>query len=132
MRISPSLVKVLFQAIESLGLWRPKLVSGPNRLATEPHSQRSAVLTKLPQNTVIGCNDRAVADLLKATSSTDRDERKSLRRSANRWSQRANMLDRLAKSFLKRTQLDEASRQYQRDRAGERNSASRQRSPSDD
>ena len=50
-----------------------------------------------------------------ADTSTDPHERKQLRRGAKRWSLRADMLERLAKSFKKRAALDEASRKYRRE-----------------
>jgi len=132
MRISRDLGKVLSRAIDALRLLGSEPVSRPNRLETELRSKNAVLPTKLPQNTVVGCNDLAVADLLEASVSTDRDERKLLRRSADRWSQRANMLERLARSFQKRAALDEGSREYQRERERHRISASRQLSPSDD
>ena len=80
------------------------------KLRIEPASE-------LSKNTVEGCLDRAAADLREADTSTDPYERKQLRRGARRWSLRADMLQRLAKSFSKRAALDEASRQYRRDKA---------------
>jgi hypothetical protein len=55
--------------------------------------------------------------LREADTSTDPHERKQLRKGAKRWSLRADMLERLARSFRKRAALDEASKQYQRDKA---------------
>ena len=80
------------------------------KLRIEPHSE-------LSRDTAEGCRDRAAADLREADSSTDPHERKQLRKGAKRWSLRADMLERLARSFRKRAALDEASRQYHRDKA---------------
>lgn len=92
---------------------RIKPQSGP--LTTHSHDAED-VQTKLPQNTVVGCRDRAAADLQDAAISTNRNERKRLRLSAKRWTRRGDMLERIVKSFRKRASLDEASRQYRRDR----------------
>ena len=86
-----------------------KRLSQP-KLRVEPRSEFS-------RDTVEGCRDRAAADLQEADTSTNRHERKQLRRGAKRWSLRADMLERLARSFSKRAALDEASRQYRRDKA---------------
>ena len=85
-----------------------KRLSQP-KLRVEPRSEFS-------RDTVEGCRDRAAADLQDAGTSTNPQERKQLRRGAKRWSLRADMLERLAKSFRKRAALDEASRQYHRDK----------------
>lgn len=69
------------------------------------------------RDTVEGCLERAAADLRDADTATDSHERKQLRMGAKRWSLRADMLERLAKSFRKRADLDEASRQFHRDKA---------------
>ena len=77
----------------------------------------SKLNSELSRDTVKGCRDRAAADLQEADTSTDPHQRKQLRWGAKRWSLRADMLERLAKSFRKRAALDEASRQYHRDKA---------------
>jgi hypothetical protein len=115
MRIRRTLGRVVLWAVDALAL-RPRPVFRTNSLERELASRNSAFLTRLPQNTVVGCNDLAVADLLEASTSTDRHERKHLERSAERWSQRAAMLERMKKSFRKRAALDDASREFQRDR----------------
>ena len=69
------------------------------------------------RDTVEGCLERAAADLRDADTATDPHVRTQLRRGAKRWSLRADMLERLARSFRKRAALDEASRQYHRDKA---------------
>ena len=90
----------------------------PTRTKRLSHSKlRSETHSELSRNTVEGCRDRADADLREADISTDPHERKQLRRVAKRWSLRADMLERLARSFSKRAALDEASRQYRRDKA---------------
>ncbi len=94
--------------IRSLGPLRPTRIEP--ELRVEPRSEFS-------RDTVEGCRDRAAADLQESDISTDLHERKQLRRGAKRWSLRADMLERLAKSFSKRVALDEASRQYHRDKA---------------
>jgi len=83
-------------------------LSQPKR-RVEPHWEYA-------QDTVEGCLERAASDMQEAGSAGPH-ERKQLRRGAERWSLRAEMLERLAKSFRKRAALDEASRQYHRDKA---------------
>lgn len=78
-------------------------------LTVEPHWEYS-------HDTVEGCLERAASDLQEADIA-DPHDREQLRRGAKRWSLRADMLDRLAKSFRKRAALDEASKQYRRDKA---------------
>jgi hypothetical protein len=102
---------------------------GPDGLrALEKSDNRSGELTNHPcrveydqssemsQNTAVGCHDRAAVDLKNAATSTDRKARKQLRLSAERWTRRGNMLERIVKSFRKRAALDEASKQYRRNR----------------
>ena len=81
----------------------------PLGFAIEPH-------TELSRDTVEGCRDRAAAGLEDANNSTDPHERKQLRKASKRWLLRADMLERMTKSFRKRAALDEASKQYHRDR----------------
>jgi len=116
MRIRRTVGRVVLWAVDALALLRPRPVLRTNSLERELASGNSAVLTRLPQNTVVGCNDLAVADLLEASTSTDRHERKHLELSAERWSQRAAMLERMKRSFRKRAALDEASHEFKRDR----------------
>ena len=68
------------------------------------------------QDTVEGCLERAASDLQEARIAKPH-ERKRLTKGAEQWSLRAEMLARIAKSFRKRAALDEASRQYHRDKA---------------
>lgn len=74
-----------------------------------------AVPAKLPHNTATGCRDRAASDLQHASTSTAGNERKRFERSAETWSQRADMLERVERSFKKRAALDEASREFRRE-----------------
>ena len=68
------------------------------------------------QDSVEGCRERAASDLQDADTAEPR-QRKWLIKGAERWTLRADMLARMAKSFRKRAALDEASRQYHRDKA---------------
>ena len=76
----------------------------------------SARTLKLPENTVQGCRDRATADLLEAVTVVTANQRRRLASSAESWTVRANLLDRLNKSFEKRAAIDRAHRQYEVDR----------------
>jgi hypothetical protein len=112
MQISAVLRRLRLWMIRSVGPMRPTRIEplSDSKLRVEPRSEFS-------RDTVEGCRDRADADLREADISTDPHERNQLRRGAKRWSLRADMLERLAKSFRKRATLDEASRQYHRDKA---------------
>ena len=70
-----------------------------------------------PEYTVQGCRDRATADLLLAVAVLTANQRLQLERSAQTWTLRADMLNRLNKSFEKRAALDRASKQYEADHA---------------
>jgi predicted RNA polymerase sigma factor len=70
---------------------------------------------KRGEDTVQGCRDRATADLLQAVIMMTANQRLRLEQSAHGWTLRADMLDRLNKSFEKRAALDRASRQYKTD-----------------
>ena len=109
MQISRDLRRLSFWMIGFLGPTRIEPLSH-SKHRIEPHSE-------LSRDTVEGCRDRAAADLQEADTSTDPHQRKQLKGGAQRWSLRADMLERLAKSFRKRAALDEASRQYHRDKA---------------
>lgn len=61
------------------------------------------------------CRERASADLLASAAMLTANERLALERSAENWTLRAEMLDRIEKSFNKRRALDLASRQYKID-----------------
>ena len=89
----------------------------PQRCATSADSASRARTFKLPQDTVQGCRDRAAADLLEAVTIITANQRLRLERSAQSWTVRADLLDRLDKSFEKRCALDRASKQYEIDRA---------------
>lgn len=80
--------------------------------ATELPAANARTL-KRPEDTVHGCRDRATADLLLSVSVLTANERLQLERSAQAWTLRADMLNRLNKSFEKRAALDRASRQYE-------------------
>jgi hypothetical protein len=111
MQISRALRGLLLWMIRSVGSMRPTRIEPlfHSKLRVGPRSEFS-------RDTVEGCRDRAAADLQDADASTNPHERKQLRRGAKRWSLRADMLERLAKSFRKRAALDDASRQYHRDK----------------
>ena len=112
MRIPHDLRRLFAWMIGLLGPSRStkiKPLSQP-KLRIEPQSE-------LSWDTAEGCRDRAAADLREADTSTDPYERRQLRKGAKRWSLRADMLERLARSFRKRAALDEASRQYRRNKA---------------
>lgn len=85
----------------------------PQGCTTSVDSAATARTFKLPQNTVQGCRDRAAADLLEAVTIITANQRLRLERSAQSWTIRADLLDRLDKSFEKRSALDRASKQYE-------------------
>ena len=93
---------------------------GPSRSTEFKPLSQSKLRVEPPweysQDTAEGCLERAASDL-QAADIASPHERKQLRRGAKRWLLRAEMLERLAKSFRKRAALDEASRQYHRDKA---------------
>lgn len=112
MRIPRDLRRLFAWMVGLLGPLRStkiKPLSQP-RLRIKPHPE-------LSRDTAEGCRDRAAADLREADTSTDPYERRQLRKGAKRWSLRADMLERLARSFRKRAALDEASRQYRHNKA---------------
>ena len=63
------------------------------------------------------CRERASADLLKSVAAVTANQRRALRRSAEGWTLRAVMLERIEKSFEKRRALNQASREYKSDLA---------------
>lgn len=89
----------------------------PTKTGPLPYPKRDVERPSEQRDTVEGCLERAAADLRDADTATDSHERKQLRMGAKQWSLRADMLERLAKSFRKRADLDEASRQFHRDKA---------------
>jgi len=70
------------------------------------------------KDTGAACRERAEADLLRSVTMITANQRLALERSAESWMLRAVMLERIEKSFDKRHALDQASRQYEIDRAG--------------
>jgi hypothetical protein len=83
------------------------------RPAVEPASSDRRRTLKLPENTVQGCRDRATADLLEAVTMVTANQRRRLERSAETWTARAAMLDRLNHSFEKRDALSRADKKYE-------------------
>ena len=67
------------------------------------------------KDTGAACRERASADLLRSVTMITANQRLSLERSAESWTLRAVMLERMETSFEKRRALDAASRQYERD-----------------
>jgi hypothetical protein len=70
---------------------------------------------KLPENTAQGCRDRATANLLEAVTVITANHRRRLERSAEGWTVRAALLDRVSKSFDKQDALERAHSQYETD-----------------
>ena len=100
--------------LRRLFVWMIGMLGPLRSTKIKPLSQAHSELSR---DTIEGCRDRAAADLREADTSTDPYERRQLRKGAKRWSLRADMLERLARSFRKRAALDEASRQYHREKA---------------
>ena len=67
------------------------------------------------KDTGAACRERASADLLRSVTMITANQRISLERSAESWTLRAVMLERMEKSFEKRRVLDAASREYEID-----------------
>lgn len=89
--------------------------ASPRRRVKSVLPSARARTLKLPENTVQGCRDRATADLLEAVTVVTANQRRRLERSAESWTVRAVLLDRLNKSFDKRDALDRAHKQYEID-----------------
>lgn len=89
----------------------------PKRASSDPYAVK-ATTKKLPENTVRGCRDRAEQDLVASVTSPNANQRVRLEHSAQSWTIRADMLDRLNKSFDKRAALDLASRVYEANLGG--------------
>ena len=87
----------------------------PEQPATRAAAAKKRRTYKLPQDTIQGCRDRAAADLLEAATIIGTNQRLLLERSSESWTLRANLLDRLEKSFEKRRVLDRLSAQYEAD-----------------
>lgn len=77
--------------------------------ASEPTASASRVPLKY---TGALWRERASADLLKSMEALTASEQRALRRSAESWTRRAVMLERIEKSFEKRRALDQASREF--------------------
>ena len=92
-----------------------KNILRPNYGAPKANLDPVAAPAKLLHNTAIGCRDRAASDLQQASISSAGNERRRFERSAETWSRRADMLERVEKSFKKRAALDEASKAYRRE-----------------
>ena len=67
------------------------------------------------KDTGAACRERASADLLRSVAMITANQRLSLERSAESWTLRAIMLERVEKSFEKRRALDAASFQFEVD-----------------
>ena len=89
--------------------------SSPRRRVKSVVPSAGGRTAKLPENTVQGCRDRATADLLEAVTVVTANQRRRLEHSAQSWTIRADLLDRLHKSFEKRGALDRESKQYEID-----------------
>ena len=76
-------------------------------------SPRASATQALRKDTAGACRDRATADLLRSVVMATSNERLALERSAEAWTLRAELLERIARSFEKRRGLDEASRRYE-------------------
>jgi len=70
----------------------------------------------LSKDTASACRERASADLLRSVAMITANQRLSLERSAESWTTRAIMLERMEKSFEKRRVPNPASRHYEIDR----------------
>ena len=89
--------------------------ASPRRRVKSALPSASGRTLKLPDNTVQGCRDRATADLLEAVTALTANKRRRLERSAESWTVRAALLDRVNKSFEKRDALNRAHKQYEID-----------------
>jgi len=59
------------------------------------------------------CRERASSDLLKSVTALTVNQRQALERSAETWTLRGAMLDRIEKSIEKRRAIDAASAEYE-------------------
>ena len=75
-----------------------------------PTAPTSRGLTK---DTGALCRERASADLLRSVAMPNANQRLALQNSAETWTLRALMLERIEKSFEKRRMLDQVSREYE-------------------
>ena len=65
------------------------------------------------KDTGAACRERASADLLKSVTALTANQQRVLERSAETWTLRGAMLDRIDKSIEKRRAIDEASAEYE-------------------
>jgi hypothetical protein len=65
------------------------------------------------KDTGAACRERASADLVKSVTALTANQKRVLERSAETWTLRGAMLDRIDKSIEKRRALDEASAEYE-------------------
>lgn len=65
------------------------------------------------KGTGAACRERASADLQKSLTALTANQQRVLQRSAESWTLRAAMLDRIDKSIEKRRAIDEASAEYE-------------------
>ena len=71
----------------------------------------------LSKDTGGACRERASADLLKSVTALTANQQRVLERSAESWTLRGAMLDRIDKSIEKRRTIDEASAEYEKQHA---------------
>ena len=86
-----------------------------NKLSNSLDVSTPSASTKrgLTKDTGAACRERATADLLKSVAMITANQRLALERSAESWTLRALMLERIEKSFEKRRALDHASHEYE-------------------
>lgn len=101
--VLPLTVGVLHEIVDRLA----------GRLDTERFRQ-----ARVHQDTGAACRLRASSDLLKSAAALTANQQLLLQRSAESWTLRAAMLERMEKSFEKRRALDEASHNYEIEHAG--------------
>lgn len=97
---SPSDGLALDGWLDDGGSMRPKMA----RPARKPRS------SKQPADTVAGCRDRAVADLLAAAAMSTRNEQLRMEASSASWGARADMLQRMDDSFEARMKAQKLMR----------------------
>ena len=69
------------------------------------------------KDTGAACRERASADLLRSVTALTANQQRVLERSAETWTLRGAMLDRIDKSIEKRRAIDEASVEYEKQHA---------------
>ena len=91
-------------------------LSAPNAPRRSTQARLPLVRTngKMARDTVLGCRERARADLAEAASITNENRRGRLEHSASTWSDRADLLQRLSDSFDARQAIVVAARQSSR------------------